>query len=66
MVFDYKSKRVEKGLAITEVAAAVDKDKSFISKVENGERVPSFPLIVRLARLYGCAMDDFIVLDSVK
>ena len=41
--------REQRGLSLTELSVAVGSDKSALSKIEKGERVPSLETIGRLA-----------------
>jgi transcriptional regulator with XRE-family HTH domain len=51
--------RKEAGLTQVQVAAALGRPLSYVSKCELGERRVDFVELVRFARLYGKALDFF-------
>lgn len=52
-------KRLKRGLSIRHVAACTGIDKSTLSRMERGQRLFADDLR-RLARFYGCAMEDLL------
>ena len=49
----FRKKREEKGLLVRQVAAVTELDQAVISRIENGERLPTEEQVIRLAGLYG-------------
>lgn len=48
------------GLSQTAVAEKLQCTPSAISQYESGKREPSFEVLVKLAELYGCTVNDFV------
>ena len=49
----FRQKREEKGLLIRQVAAVTELDQAIISRIENGDRLPTKEQVIKLAGLYG-------------
>ena len=49
----FRKKREEKGLLLRQVAAVTELDQAIISRIENGERLPTKEQVLKLAGLYG-------------
>lgn len=49
----FRQKREEKGLLIRQVAAVTELDQAIISRIENGDRMPTRDQATKLAGLYG-------------
>lgn len=49
----FRKKREEKGLLVRQVAAVTELDQAVISRIENGERLPTKEQVIKLAGLYG-------------
>ncbi len=52
--------RLDAGLTQQEVASALRKPESFVSKCESGERRVDVVELERFARLYGKRLEDFL------
>jgi len=52
--------RVDAGMTQAQVARALSKPQSFISKCEAGERRIDVIELARFARLYGRSLEDFV------
>jgi HTH-type transcriptional regulator, competence development regulator len=48
----FRQKREEKGLLIRQVAAVTELDQAIISRIENGDRIPTKDQVMKLAGLY--------------
>jgi transcriptional regulator with XRE-family HTH domain len=48
----FKQKREEKGLLVRQVAAVTELDQAIISRIENGDRLPTKEQVLKLAGLY--------------
>lgn len=57
--------RAEAGLTQTEVARAMSKPQSFVSKCEAGERRVDVVELARFAKLYGRSLEDFVPMRSL-
>lgn len=49
----FRNKREEKGLLVRQVAAVTELDQAVISRIENGDRLPTKEQLMKLAGLYG-------------
>jgi transcriptional regulator with XRE-family HTH domain len=61
--------REARGLSLREAARRADVDPSHLWRVEAGQHAPSLRLAVRLAALYGVALDDLVapyVIEGAK
>jgi transcriptional regulator with XRE-family HTH domain len=54
-----RARRHEKEMTIEQLAARLDKSKTYLSLVENGKREPSPGLIERLAAVLGGKVEDW-------
>ena len=52
--------REKSGLSQTAVASKLKCTPSAISQYESGKREPSFEILIKLAEIYGCTVDDFV------
>ncbi len=48
----FRSKREDKGLLIRQVAAVTEMDQALVSRIENGDRLPTKEQLYKLAGLY--------------
>ncbi|MFB3111004.1 MAG: helix-turn-helix domain-containing protein [Gemmatimonadales bacterium] len=55
-----RAARLDAGLTQQEVARALRKPQSFVSKCESGERRVDVVELERFARLYGKRLEDFL------
>jgi transcriptional regulator with XRE-family HTH domain len=55
-----KRLRTERGLTLTDVAAATGISKSTLSRLETGQRRPSLELLLPLAQAYRVPLDDLV------
>lgn len=53
-----KEFRAELGLTQQELAEAAGVSRQSIISIERGRYIPSLPLALRMAEVFGCAMDD--------
>ena len=54
-----KTLREQAGLKQNQVAAYLNIDQSYLSKIEKGERIITVEMLERLADLYGCDLEMF-------
>jgi len=59
-----KEKRIEKGLSQYELAKLTGVHVTTISKIENGQRLPSLKVAAKLAKVLDVSLDDLF--DSTK
>jgi len=55
---DIRELRTERGLAQSELAAALDVSRQTIISIEKGRYVPSLPLALALARFFGKPVEE--------
>ncbi len=55
-----KLMREKKGMSIPVVAKHLGLARSTVWQYEAGKRKPSFDILVRLASLYECSLNDFV------
>lgn len=48
------------GLTQAAVAEKLKCTPSAVNQYENGKRKPSFDVIIKLAEIYGCTVNDFV------
>jgi len=54
-----KQLRNKKGISLRKLAAIIDVDHSYLSRVENGKVTPSLETIVKIAQALECDVADF-------
>ncbi len=54
----FRHKREEKGLLIRQVAAVTEMDQALVSRIENGDRLPTKEQLNKLAVLYALNLKD--------
>ena len=59
-----KELRVERGLTQQQLADAVGVSRQSINSIECNLYVPSLPLALAFARVFGCATDDIFTLEG--
>ena len=55
-----KNKRIERGLKQHQLAKALTTSKQCISAWENGDRYPTFILLLSLADFFDCSLDELV------
>jgi transcriptional regulator with XRE-family HTH domain len=53
-------KRKLAGLSQAAVAGKLKCTPSAVNQYENGKRKPSFDVVIKLAEIYGCSVNDFV------
>lgn len=53
-----KERREQSGLDQSELAERLEIDRSLISHIESGRKLPSVPLLADIAKALGCTMDE--------
>ena len=56
--------RARRGWTQQELARAVGVSRQSINSIERNRYVPSLPLALRFARVFGCATDDLFTLEE--
>jgi len=56
--------RAERKLTQGQIAQRLGVHRSYIARIEQGDRVPALEIAYRLARVLGCRMDDLINTES--
>jgi len=59
-----KEFRTARGLTQQELADRTGVSRQSIISIERGRYVPSLPLALRLARIFGCATDDLFNIEE--
>ena len=59
-----KELRVERGWTQQQLAEAVGVSRQSINSIERERYVPSLPLALTFARVFGCATDDIFTLEK--
>jgi transcriptional regulator with XRE-family HTH domain len=55
-----KKLRMEKNISQTEIAKALDVDRSFVSNIENGKTNPTLSTITNLAKVLGVSASELL------
>lgn len=58
--------RVERGWTQQELADHVGVSRQSINSIENDRYVPSLPLALMFARVFGCSTDDVFTLEKKR
>jgi putative transcriptional regulator len=58
--------RVERGWTQQELADQVGVSRQSINSIENDRYVPSLPLALMFARVFGCSTDDLFTLEKKR
>lgn len=56
-----RERREARSLTQGQVALRLGIHRSYVAKMEAGVRMPTLPVLWRLARYLGCSLDDLIV-----
>lgn len=59
-----KEHRVRLGMTQADLASAAGVSRQSIISIERGRYVPSLPLALKMARLFGCATDELFELTE--
>jgi putative transcriptional regulator len=59
-----KELRVERGWTQQQLAEAVGVSRQSINSIERNRYVPSLPLALAFAQVFGCSTDDIFTLDQ--
>lgn len=51
--------RLNKNMTSTELAKQLEVTQPYISQLERGAKVLSYPIAVQLAEIFGCKLEDF-------
>ncbi len=58
--------RVERGWTQQELAEAVGVSRQSINSIERNRYIPSLPLAMKFARVFGCATEEIFELEERK
>jgi putative transcriptional regulator len=61
-----RAMRAERGWTQQELADLVGVSRQSINSIENGRYVPSLPLALTFARVFGCTTDDIFTLEKKR
>jgi transcriptional regulator with XRE-family HTH domain len=56
--------RLESGLTLSQLAERIGVIKQSVGHYETGHSLPSLPVLVRLADVFGCSLDHLVGRDS--
>jgi putative transcriptional regulator len=59
-----KALRTERGWTQQELAKSVGVSRQSINSIERNRYVPSLPLALRFARVFGCSTDEIFTLEE--
>ena len=54
--------RQKKGISQEKLAEAIDSHQVYISEIETGKKIPSLPVIYRVARYFEISLSDFVAM----
>ena len=57
---NFKEKRFESGLTQEKLAELADVDRTYIYRLENGKRLPSFLVLIKLAHAFKLSPGQFL------
>ena len=66
IVNQVKKHRTARGMTQKELAQAAGVSRQSVISIERGRYVPSLPLALKLARIFGCATDDLFQSTEVE
>ncbi len=58
--------RAERNWSQANLADALDVSRQTINAIENGKYDPSLPLAFKMARLFGCSIEDIFTPDDAE
>ncbi len=61
-----KELRESKKLSQEQLARALNVHRSYITKIEKGERLPGRDLLIKIANKFGCSVEDLIMFENSK
>ena len=61
-----KELREGRGYSQKELASLVGVDRSYITRIEQGQRQPGLAIMYRLLHLLGCRFEELVTLESNK
>lgn len=64
MVNRTQEKRIERGEKQETVSSAIGIGQSTLSEIENGKKIPSVEVALKLARHYGCTVEELFKLGD--
>ena len=64
LINSFERIRRERGITQVELAQKIGATQGAISMIENGERNPSVPMIVRIAEALDCTVDELLASET--
>lgn len=58
--------RIKQGLTLSEAARQIGVQRQTLFDYEKGRITPSVPVLAKISRLYGVAMDDFLAKSPIS
>ena len=58
--------RQKKGVSQEKFADAIDSHQVYISEIENGKKIPSLPVLYKVARYFDLSLSEFTALVEAK
>ena len=58
--------REQKGVSQEKLADAIDSHQVYISEIENGKKIPSLPVLYKIARYFDLSLSEFATLIEAK
>jgi len=59
-----RERRLRQGLTQEELARSVGVSRQSINSIERGRYIPSLPLALRFAQVFGCSTDELFELEE--
>lgn len=58
--------RQKKGVSQEKLADAIDSHQVYISEIENGKKIPSLPILLKVAAFFGISLSEFVAIIESK
>ena len=62
----FRELRQKKGVSQEKLADAIDSHQVYISEIENGKKIPSLPILYKVARYFDLSLSEFSALIESK
>lgn len=59
-----KELRESRRVTQAELARRLGVDRSYVSRIEHGQRLPGLTMLAQLARYFGCRLEELVIMDA--